>query len=159
MRRYVVCAIAEQRCPVVCVGQSSEVDVHGTRRFRSPDEPPIDELPIDEPPIDEPEQPTEPEQPNDPEQPVGETPTAVASASDYGVQIYPNPVVDNVVIESTTDIREVRVFDAQGKLLQLVDNQQVTTTLSLSLSALPAGVYLVRVVNGQGVHVSKIVKQ
>jgi hypothetical protein len=61
------------------------------------------------------------------------------------------------VIESTTDIREVRVFDAQGTLLQLVDNQQVTITISLS--ALPAGVYVVRVVNGQGVHVSKIVKQ
>jgi hypothetical protein len=111
------------------------------------DEPPIDEPPIDEPPIDEP--------PID--EPISETPTAVASAADYGVQIYPNPVVDNVVIESATDIREVRVFDAQGKLLQLVDNQQVTTTLSLS--ALPSGVYFVRVVNGQGVHVSKIVKQ
>jgi hypothetical protein len=61
------------------------------------------------------------------------------------------------VIESTTDIREVRVCDAQGTLLQLVDNQQVTTIISLS--ALPAGVYVVRVVNGQGVHVSKIVKQ
>jgi type IV secretory pathway TraG/TraD family ATPase VirD4 len=89
--------------------------------------------------------------------PSDEPSAVAASAQDYGVKIYPNPTVDNVVIESTTDIREVRVFDAQGTLLQLVDNQQVTTTLSLS--ALPAGVYLVRIVNGQGVCISKIVKQ
>jgi carbon monoxide dehydrogenase subunit G len=88
---------------------------------------------------------------------IDDPPTAVASAQDYGVKVYPNPVVDKVVVESATDIREVEVFAAQG-LLQLHVKPQATR-VSLSLSALPAGVYVLRITNGQGVCVSKIVKQ
>jgi hypothetical protein len=85
------------------------------------------------------------------------TSTAVASAQDYGLKIYPNPAVDNVAIESATDIREVRVFDAQGRLLQQVECK--AAKVNLSLSAWPVGVYVLRIVNGQGVSVSKIIKQ
>jgi hypothetical protein len=81
----------------------------------------------------------------------------VASAQDYGLKIYPNPVVDNVAIESPTAISEVRVFDAQGTLLQQVKSQ--AAKVSISLSAWPTGVYVLRITNGQGVSVSKIIKQ
>jgi hypothetical protein len=85
------------------------------------------------------------------------TSTAVASAQDYGVKIYPNPVVSNVEIESATDILEVRVLNTQGTLLRYVEHQP--KKVDISLSNLPAGVYVLRITNGQGVCVTKIIKQ
>ncbi len=64
---------------------------------------------------------------------------------------------DNVIIESDTEIIAVRVYNLQGKLLQYLKNQSFSTTIFLS--DCPAGLYIIQIVNGQGVSAHKIIKQ
>ena len=64
---------------------------------------------------------------------------------------------DNLLIESNTEISAVKLYNLQGRLL----TQQALQSLSanISLSAYPAGIYIVQVVNQQGVSIHKIIKQ
>lgn len=64
---------------------------------------------------------------------------------------------DHLKIESDTEIKAVKLFNLQGKLLTQQSIQSPSTTLPLSSS--PAGVYIVQITTEQGVSIHKIIKQ
>ena len=53
-----------------------------------------------------------------------------------------------VVIESSTEINAIRLYSAQGALLQQLTPKSLSATLSLS--DFTAGLYIIRIVNRQG---------
>ncbi len=75
------------------------------------------------------------------------------------VQVYPNPFTDGFRVEvSAGDELPVpaRLFDALGRVVWQGTIQQ--TTQSLELSALPAGIFLLKVEWDNGVEQAKLLK-
>jgi hypothetical protein len=81
----------------------------------------------------------------------------IATPSSSGVKVYLDDAANEVVIESPVEITSVNLFNMQGTLLQRIASR--STSATASLSALPAGVYIVQVSNEQGVSVHKILKR
>lgn len=74
-----------------------------------------------------------------------------------GFVIYPNPVADVLNITGLVEITSVSVYDISGKELirQNANNQNVT----LDVSSLSAGIYLVNIISGNKVQTVKLVKR
>jgi hypothetical protein len=76
---------------------------------------------------------------------------------DSGINIYFNPEKGDIVIESESDIEMVKVFNIQGRLLHDITPQ--LTLVNLSLSASPAGIYIVQAGSKKIQITKKIIKQ
>lgn len=61
-------------------------------------------------------------------------------------RMFPNPVSDHLIIETTDSYEMVQVFDIHGKLL-MIDQPSYSST-SIDVSGLASGIYMVRVVDG-----------
>lgn len=83
---------------------------------------------------------------------------AVLGINDFSLQniisLYPNPVKENLYISSVSSIKNVQVFDIQGRILQenILDSENVTINMSSRLR----GIYIVRVTTADGVFSEKI---
>ena len=79
----------------------------------------------------------------------------IATINDIPLVIYPNPVTDELRIDTDSKINSVQVIDLTGKMVysSLVNNH------SINLSALPTGVYLVRINTDKGVGIERIIKE
>ena len=73
------------------------------------------------------------------------------------ILLYPNPVLNTLNIASNVKIKVVRIFTLTGSLVQ--NNLDNTDNLSLDLSGLAKGIYIVEVVTDNGSSVNKIIKQ
>ncbi len=77
------------------------------------------------------------------------------TAESPGVVIYPNPASSHVLVQ-LEGLGVVSVYDIAGRLrMQATFNGEG----DLNIAALQPGIYIVRVVNKQGVHSQKLVKQ
>ena len=72
------------------------------------------------------------------------------------VSIYPNPAKDRLYIETETEIEDIVVFDIYGRRQQTTVNGQ--QTLSIDISNLNSGVYLVKITTAEGNIVKRFVK-
>jgi PKD repeat protein len=74
-------------------------------------------------------------------------PQGINEAQNASVRIYPSPVKDKLYIESDPDakISSVEIFDFTGKLRYSGNNSVKGTSVSLDLSSLPKGLYLLRI--------------
>ncbi|WP_225035489.1 T9SS type A sorting domain-containing protein [Winogradskyella sp. SM1960] len=75
------------------------------------------------------------------------------------IKLYPNPVNDNLFVESKNGIESIAFYDINGRLLQntvLIQNKFET---ELSLVKLNSGVYFVEIVSKKGKIVKKIIKE
>jgi hypothetical protein len=79
------------------------------------------------------------------------------AANDAGINIYFNPDQCIIVLESETGIEVVKVFNIQGLLLY--DIKPRSTLVNLSLSASPAGVYIIQANGKETGSTKKIIKQ
>jgi hypothetical protein len=69
--------------------------------------------------------------------------------------IYPNPVKDELYIETRLNIKEISIFDIYGKTVKQIQGKAV----SIPVDELPSGVYFVKITTGEGVlPVKKVVK-
>lgn len=75
------------------------------------------------------------------------------------ISVFPNPVANsvNVRIPGIQGMADIRVFDIYGKMLMQKNSNQLNT--QLDVSALPSGVYMVKVVNNDKESTMKIVKE
>lgn len=74
-------------------------------------------------------------------------------ADDLDVIVYPNPTSQNLYIKSTDVLKDVQLFDIQGKLIRQFD----PNTLELNVNDLTHGVYLLRIDLGEKTEVLKVI--
>lgn len=80
--------------------------------------------------------------------------------ANIALKIYPNPVVDQLNIESSFEQGQLQlqIRDMQGRVVHS-EQQPAYTNIQLPLSHLPAGMYLLRIQNGQQLAWARLVKQ
>jgi hypothetical protein len=77
-------------------------------------------------------------------------------ATENSISIYPNPVKNELRIENgELKINNVELFDLTGKI---IFNFQFSTINSINVSALPQGIYLVKITTDKRIITKKIVK-
>jgi hypothetical protein len=76
-----------------------------------------------------------------------------------GIKIIPNPSNDKITISSSaiTGITQLSIFNASGE--KVIERQLTDTETQIDISALPRGVYFLRVKDEKMVEVEKIIKQ
>ena len=82
-------------------------------------------------------------------------PTGINEVITSQLSIYPNPVKDNLFIKSDLQITKIEICSLEGSLLMQENNFKG----KISVSALPHGIYLLKVFTDKGVIVSRIVKE
>jgi cyanophycinase-like exopeptidase len=73
-------------------------------------------------------------------------------------KVYPNPFRDVFFIESEKEIRDFSLIDVNGRLL-LFDNKIVGNTVTIDKTALPTGVYFLKVQTNRGLSHYKLLKK
>jgi hypothetical protein len=77
---------------------------------------------------------------------------------DASINLFPNPTTSNVTLAMSSDKAvNVTVFDAQGKVVSIIDNAQHGSIIGLQ--HVENGVYMVQVSNETGSKVFRVVKQ
>ena len=71
------------------------------------------------------------------------------------LQIFPNPTKDEIFIKSNLPIEKVEIYSLTGVLML----SETNFTEKISVSALPQGVYLLKIYTDKGLAVSKVVKE
>jgi hypothetical protein len=76
-----------------------------------------------------------------------------------GLMIYPNPVVGaQVTVYSPEEMQQIGLYDITGNLLTRVDRID-NSSYQMDVSQLEPGVYIIRVVTGEGVKNLKLIKK
>jgi hypothetical protein len=78
------------------------------------------------------------------------------SAKENNIQIYPNPTIDNIIIESLQK-SAIEILNIQGQLIKTLATTGNKT--NIDVSAFPSGVYVVQVKSEKVYKVGKFVKE
>lgn len=82
----------------------------------------------------------------------------IESPAEANFRVYPNPVIDDMTVSSQDAIDRVVVYDIYGKVIyQQPGNKE--KTVSVSLSGLPTGIYIVNVTTANGAKTQKVIKR
>lgn len=84
--------------------------------------------------------------------------SVIENPAEVKLRVYPNPVVDDMVISSQDVIRRVVVYDIYGKAIYQQSGNE-GKTLTVSLSGMPTGIYIVNVTTDKGTKTQKVVKR
>ena len=77
--------------------------------------------------------------------------------TDNSINIYPNPAVNFVTINSDSNINSIQLYDVQGRLLQTkIENQ---TEVTFDVSNQSSGIYFFKIQSDNGVKVVKLIKE
>ncbi len=69
------------------------------------------------------------------------------------VEIYPNPVTDNLMVNANSTINKIEVYDLNGKLIKLK-----LASNNIDISKIENGIYLVKITTEEGVSTERIQK-
>ena len=84
--------------------------------------------------------------------------TGIEDVLESSTQIYPNPVVSEMVVKfKSSDERSIRIFDLQGRLK--LQEETSSTSERLNLSDFKSGMYLMKVQSASGSFTYKIIKK
>ncbi|MEO7991055.1 MAG: T9SS type A sorting domain-containing protein [Chryseolinea sp.] len=84
--------------------------------------------------------------------------TGIYEEHPQAFQMYPNPTDASITISNAANLRSVTIRDVRGRTLSSSHNQGVSA--KVSLEALPAGIYLVEMVDQQGTTtITRVVKK
>lgn len=79
------------------------------------------------------------------------------NTADLGISLYPNPTSGNVNVSMpSTEQANIVVYDAQGKVVTVMDNVQNGAVINLG--NVEQGMYIIHVSNGNGSNIFRIVK-
>jgi endonuclease/exonuclease/phosphatase family metal-dependent hydrolase len=84
--------------------------------------------------------------------------TGVTATDDLVFRLYPNPAMQFVEVQGPAEITSVEIYNLQG-LECIVPTEKHGTGMRIVVSALPPGIYLVRVSDGKKVTIGKLRKQ
>ncbi|GHT72195.1 hypothetical protein FACS189456_0010 [Bacteroidia bacterium] len=87
---------------------------------------------------------------------VPDPPTGVNAVDVSALEVFPNPVRDELLVTSGTEIETVVVFNLSGNVLLRRNVRSYTATLSLGF--LPAGMYLIQVKRADATNTLKVIK-
>ena len=73
------------------------------------------------------------------------------------IEVYPNPTIDLIQIISNEQLRSMRLYSAEGKLV--FDQSTSGNEMIVSLIDLKTGVYMLEIETNQGLHTERIIKQ
>ena len=73
------------------------------------------------------------------------------------VQVYPNPVVNQLNLSSDQTIQEVKIYAVSGQLIQ--QNKLNAKSATVNVSSLKAGIYLAQIQTEKGMQTVKVVKK
>jgi hypothetical protein len=83
---------------------------------------------------------------------TGITPMTVSD-----LDIYPNPAKDVIQFNSLEKVSSVKIYDLQGKLI-LIKQPQSSGTISIDITDMESGLYLIQINTETGVKVGKFIK-
>ncbi len=77
------------------------------------------------------------------------------------VSMYPNPANEYVTIANGTSVQLERaaIYDVNGKLINTIDLQDMTTEKTIDVSALASGVYMVQITSKNASVVKRLIKE
>ncbi|MFN8273263.1 MAG: T9SS type A sorting domain-containing protein [Flavobacteriaceae bacterium] len=76
---------------------------------------------------------------------------------DESISLLPNPAKDKITVSALYALKSIEIYDAQGRLLQtIIDNNK---TKNIDLSSYVRGVYLVKINTQKGSAVQKLIKE
>jgi hypothetical protein len=76
---------------------------------------------------------------------------------DKSVTVYPNPVKNKVTVKASNPIKQIQLYDVQGRILQTsIENKMEAV---LDISAKPKGIYFLKIITQNGSTTQKIVKE
>ena len=74
-----------------------------------------------------------------------------------GFSIYPNPVQNSFMVQSTNMVKSISIFDNTGKRIEL-PLVALNNTVQVNTESLPSGIYHVQVVTSKGANTQRFVK-
>lgn len=88
-------------------------------------------------------------------------PTSVEELKDNGLDIFPNPVANELHVTSLvlTGNETFEIYDALGRKVLFRQPATGSQTLSINLSNFTPGIYFIRVVNGKNISGERFIKQ
>ncbi|NOY49604.1 MAG: T9SS type A sorting domain-containing protein [Chlorobi bacterium] len=75
----------------------------------------------------------------------------------FTYSMYPNPVNDNLNLSNISGVNEIAIYDIAGKLVKRID-VQLANDITIGVSDLNTGIYLINVTNQKGIQTSKFIK-
>ncbi|MCX6258132.1 MAG: T9SS type A sorting domain-containing protein [Bacteroidia bacterium] len=72
------------------------------------------------------------------------------------ISVYPNPAKENIEIKAPSQV-VIRIFNIQGQMIKAIHNDIIK--ISVNVSDLPGGVYIIKVLTDKGVAVRKFIKE
>ncbi|WP_417856431.1 T9SS type A sorting domain-containing protein [Xanthomarina gelatinilytica] len=90
---------------------------------------------------------------------VAENLSIEASELQTVVSIYPNPVSDYLNVKSKESLKQIAIYDIQGRQIKTIALTGNTTTTKVDMSSLSKGVYFVKIKTELGEQTSKIIKE
>jgi hypothetical protein len=88
--------------------------------------------------------------------PGNDTSTVVNEINEASLQIFPNPAKEELWVKSDDNISAVNLYTLAGVLVQTINNVQ-ETSVSLNLTDVPNGVYLIEVANDSATKIERII--
>lgn len=90
--------------------------------------------------------------------------TGAEKSSDLSIIAFPNPVVDEIVIEipsSLRDVKSLRILNVQGKTMSDISLEPISgnRAIKIDMKHYPAGVYIIQAIGAKGKMEMKVVKQ
>ena len=82
---------------------------------------------------------------------------AVDENESTNLVVYPNPAKDRLTIESEEIIRQCEIYDLTGQLVKTLEND--SERMEISIEALPAGTYLVKLITDNYTQTRRFVKK
>jgi len=74
-----------------------------------------------------------------------------------GITVYPNPVVESIVIKGLTEESVIYIYDIKGSTV--FKQNKYTSGEALPVNNLKSGIYLLKITNSNGVGIRKIIKR
>lgn len=76
--------------------------------------------------------------------------------AEFTYDIYPNPVTNKLTISGINDVNRIEIFDISGRVVKSVE--VASEKVSMNLSDLQSGVYIISLHNKKGIQTAKFIK-